>query len=327
MKQLASGVIIAVFVSMAGLGNCGYATDEANLVKTTVAFREVGGHKVLADIYRDDGQAVRPVIVWIHGGALIMGHREWIPKQIQELAVAKNYAIVSFDYRLAPETKLPDIISDIETAFRWLAHDGAQQFHLDPDRMVVVGGSAGGYLTLVTGYRVQPKPKGLVAFFGYGDLVGEWYSKPSLHPAHNPRKITREEAQQQTDGTVVSDSRQRKGKGDWIYLHYRQTGTWPLEVSGFDPVNEADKFKPYEPVHNVTREYPPTLLIHGTKDTDVPYEQSKMMAEQMRQHAVSHTLKTIDNGEHGLVGGNPQQIEDAYETMRTFIVQHLEEGR
>jgi len=69
----------------------------------------------------------------------------------------------ALDYRLAPETKLPDIISDIETAFTWLGGEGAKRFHLDPDRMIVYGGSAGGYLTLVTGYRVKPKPKALVA--------------------------------------------------------------------------------------------------------------------------------------------------------------------
>src|SRR6516164_3452333 len=68
----------------------------------------------------------------------------------------------------------------------WLGGDGAKQFHLDPRRIVVAGESAGGYLTLVTGYRVQPKPKALVALFGFGDLIGNWSSKP------NPdRKSTR----------------------------------------------------------------------------------------------------------------------------------------
>ena len=53
--------------------------------------------------------------------------------------------------------------------------------------VAVSGGSAGGYLTLVTGYRVKPWPKALVAFWGYGDLVGPWYSEPSPHPRHHHR--------------------------------------------------------------------------------------------------------------------------------------------
>ncbi|MGD9854886.1 MAG: alpha/beta hydrolase [Planctomycetaceae bacterium] len=299
------------------------APAQAKLVKKTVPFREVDGHQVLADVYRPEGDGVCPVIVWIHGGALIMGSREGVHPQVRDLAEAKGYAIVSIDYRLAPETKLPELISDIEAAFQWIGGDGAQQFHLNPDRMVVAGGSAGGYLTLVTGYRVTPKPRALVSLFGYGDLIGDWYSTPSPHPRHNPKVITREEAQEQTDGTVISDARQRKGNGGTIYLYYRQNGIWPQEVSGFDRASIAEKIAPYEPVHNVTAEFPPTLLIHGTNDTDVPYEESTMMAEQLEKHGVPFLLKPIENGEHGFGGGDEQQIKEAYQTMHTFIVEHL----
>jgi dipeptidyl aminopeptidase/acylaminoacyl peptidase len=49
-------------------------------------------------------------------------------------------------------------------------------------------------------------------------------------------------------------------------------GLWPREVSGFGPDSIGKEITPYEPVKNVTRGYPPTLLIHGTQDTDVPFE-------------------------------------------------------
>lgn len=321
LRKGAIGLAVVFLVVVAG-PNPGRA--QPAFAKTTVAYRQVDGHKVLADVYRPDDQQVRPVIVWIHGGALIMGHRESVMGRLRALAKERGYAIVSIDYRLAPETKLPEIISDIEAAFRWIARDGARRFALDPNRIVVSGGSAGGYLTLVTGYRARPRPKALVAFWGYGDLVGDWYSQPSPHPRHNPRKISREESLQQTDGTVISDARRRNGNGGLIYLHCRQNGTWPKEVTGFDPVAEADEIAPFEPVRNVTKDYPPTFLIHGTRDTDVPFEQSKMMAEQLERQGVPHVLKSIENGEHGLGGGDPEQIKDAYEAMREFIIQHLD---
>jgi acetyl esterase/lipase len=88
---------------------------------------------------------------------------------------------VSFDYRLAPEVKLPAIIKDVRDAFRWLRERGPGLFHADPDRLVVTGGSAGGYLTLMTGFCVQPRPRALVAYWGYGDVDGDWYTKPSEH--------------------------------------------------------------------------------------------------------------------------------------------------
>lgn len=324
MNRFFNYAIILGLVPAISLNAMNRAEAQSKLIKTTVTYREVNGHEILADVYRPENQEVRPVIVWIHGGALIMGHREGIPSQIRELAAEKGYALVSIDYRLAPETKLPAIISDIEAAFRWLAKEGATQFRLDPNRIVVSGGSAGGYLTLVTGYRVQPKPKALVAFWGYGDLVGDWYSKPSVHARHNPRKVTRDQSRQQTDGAVISDSRQRKGNGGLIYLHCRQNGTWPKEVTGFDPVLEADKISPFEPVRNVSKDYPPTFLIHGTEDTDVPFQQSTMMAEQLEKHGVPHTLKSIENGEHGLGGGDPRQIKQAYQQLTDFIVQQIE---
>jgi acetyl esterase/lipase len=301
------------------------AEAQTPLAKTTAVYREVDGHKILADVWRPPGDDVRPVIVWIHGGALIMGHRESIQAEVRKLADEQGYALVSIDYRLAPETKLPALIGDLEAAFRWLARDGAKQFHLDPRRIVVCGASAGGYLTLVTGYRAEPQPKALVSLYGYGSLVADWYSTPSAHPRHNPQKVTREEAAKQTDGTVISDGRQRQGDGGLIYLYYRQNGIWPQEVSGFDRATIAEKIAPFEPLRNVTAGYPPTLLIHGTNDTDVPYEESSMMAAELARHGVRHILKPIDNGEHGFGGGNPRQIEDAYKTMREFVVEHLSE--
>ena len=143
--------------------------------------------------------------------------------------------------------------------------------------------------------------------------------------AHNPRPITREEAAQATDGSVVSDWTLRKGKGDGfvIYLYYRQQGIWAQEVSGFDPATLAEQIAPYEPARNVTADYPPTMLIHGTKDTDVPFEESLEMSRQLQRHGVPCELRAIENGEHGFGGGDPRQIEDAYAAMRTFVARHL----
>jgi acetyl esterase/lipase len=302
---------------------------EISFSKATVAYREIDGHKILADVHRPQDATIRPVIVWIHGGALIMGNRdlenrEDITRFLLAFAKAEGCAVVSIDYRLAPETKLPDIISDIEEAFRWLASDdGAKQFHLDPRRIVVVGESAGGYLTLVTGYRVRPKPKALVALYGFGDLIGDWSSKPNPYPYYNLRKISREEAESQTDGTVISDSDERKGDGGLIYMYYRQNGLWPQEVSGFARSTIADKITPFEPIRNVTPSWPPTLLIHGTRDTDVPYEQSELMAKKFKEKGVPSTLIPIEHGEHLFEGGDPQKIREAYKAMREFIKEHL----
>jgi acetyl esterase/lipase len=235
-----------------------------------------------------------------------------------------GYVLISLDYRLAPETKLPQIMQDIEDAFAWIRRDGARLFKIDPARIAVIGGSAGGYLTLTSGFRVEPPPTVLMSLYGYGDLIGDWYSKPSPHPRHNQRKVTRQEAFQQVSGPAISDSRDRKGDGGLFYLYCRQTGIWPQEVSGWDPLAEPQQFRPFMPVENVSAAYPPTVLIHGTDDTDVPHEQSEMMSQELDEHKVPHLFLSVRNAEHGLGGADPADVEAAYSKAFAFVDEHLQ---
>jgi len=218
---------------------------------------------------------------------------------------------------------LPLILEDVQDAFTWLREHGSSRWNLDVERLAVMGGSAGGYLTLTTGYRVQPRPKALVSFWGYGDLIGQWYSRPSPHPRHHRVQMTRDEAEQQVSGPPVADSRDRQGDGGAFYQYCRQHGLWPRAVSGWDPDEEPEKFFPYMPVRNVTAEFPPTLLIHGTEDTDVPFEQSQLMAQQLARHGVEHKLISVTGAEHGLAGAEPREVDAVYEMALEFVDRHL----
>lgn len=291
--------------------------------KRTHVYKRVGDLPIKADSYRFADQPNRPIVVWIHGGALINGHREGVPGWLIEACRQNRYVLLSLDYRLAPETQLPEIIADVEDAFRWIGASGPDAFQGDPARLAVVGGSAGGYLTLVTGYRAKPRPTALVSLFGYGDLVGPWYSEPSPHQRHHTSKMSKDEAYQQVSGKPISDSRERKGNGGAFYQFCRQQGLWPKAVSGWDPKSEAEKFHPFMPVKNVTQDFPPTLLIHGDRDTDVPHEQSAMMAAEFKKHGVEHELLTIAGGEHGFPGADPQVVAQAYRKAAEFLAQRL----
>jgi acetyl esterase/lipase len=315
-----ASVIVFLYLCLATISTIVFA--QHSQVETYV-YKKVGKLEIKADVYRPAHGGIRPVIVSIHGGALIVGHREWIDRRMKDELLKRGYIIVSIDYRLAPETKLPDIIEDIEDAFLWVRREGKKLFDADVDRIGVMGSSAGGYLTLTSGFRIEPRPKVLVSFFGYGDLIGDWYSKPSAHDRHNQIKLTKEEASAEVSGPSVSDSRNRPGDGGAFYQHCRQHGYWPEAVSGWDPHAEVEKFKPYMPFYNVTKDYPPTALIHGTSDTDVPYEQSEMMAAEFKAKGISHEFITIPHAEHGLHGGDPKLIDAAYRRAIEFIEKHL----
>jgi len=159
--------------------------------RRTYVYKKAGGCEIKADVYGGTrGGAKRPVIVTIHGGALILGSRARIDMRVFGPLLEKGFVVVSIDYRLAPETKLPGIIADVRDAFRWVRKDGPNLFGADSERVGVQGGSAGGDLTLMSGFCVEPRPRALVAFYGYGDIVGEWYIS-RVPPIENGRRYRR----------------------------------------------------------------------------------------------------------------------------------------
>ncbi len=308
---------------LGGLFMNGASSFAAEPTAQTLVYKQVGPLKIKADVLALPSEKPRPVVVWIHGGALINGHRASVPAWVSAAFVPRGYAVVSLDYRLAPETKLPEIVADVEDAFRWIRKDGPKLFAADGTRVAVIGGSAGGYLTLVAGYRVQPRPTVLVSLWGYGDLVGEWYNTPSPHARHQQSPFTAEQAAQIKTLPPVADSRERKGDGGAFYQYCRRQGIWPREVTGWDARTERDKYVPFMPEHQVTAQFPPTFLIHGDADTDVPYQLSANMAELFQKSGVEHRLVRFPGAEHGLPGVAKAEVDAAYAAAAEFVVERL----
>ena len=275
----------------------------------TYTFKTIGTNHLRVDVHRPAGDAIRPVVVYIHGGALMMGSRTLTPRpgSLLETLLNTGYVVVSIDYRLAPHVKLPAIIEDVGDACAWVRQRGPELFRIDTNQLFVMGQSAGGYLTMMTGFRVQPRPRALVSFWGYGDIVGPWYSKPDAFYRQQPL-VTKEEAE--------------KSGGPKLYLYCRQQGLWPKVLTGHDPETDARAFDPFCPVRNVTRDYPPTMLIHGTKDTDVPYELSVQMDKELTAKGVPHEFITIPDGGHGFGRSQSDVATRAYQQVVEFLAKY-----
>lgn len=284
---------------------------------TTFTYKTAGGCEIHADVRGADRKIKKPVLIYIHGGALIGGSRTTVPRLVPDLLETFGYVVVLIDYRLAPETKLPQIIEDVQDAVRWVRAEGPKLFNANTSRLAIAGDSAGGYLTFVTGFRIDPRPTVVATFWGYGDITSPWYSKPDSFYLQQPR-VPKEEAYAAVGKTCLTEPPERNRRGRF-YLYCRQNGLWPKEVSGHDPVSESKWFDDYCPVRNVTGRYPPTIMVHGTADTDVPCEESQKMASRMAQVGVPHQLILSSGGDHGLNEISTGERAGIYQKVADFL--------
>ncbi len=290
----------------------------------THVYKTVGDCEIKVDVYRPTtGSPPVGILVNLHGGALINCCRCDMDARHLGLYLDAGYLVVSPDYRLAPETKLPAIIEDMQDAFAWIRKAGPDVYGADPQRLAVIGHSAGGYLALMSGFCVTPRPKAIISFYGYGDIIGDWYGKPDPFYCAQPA-VSEAESGRLIDGRVLSEPYEGRGK-EKFYLYCRQNGLWPLEVAGHDPHEEPDFFTPYCPLQNVTPDYPPTLLAHGQDDTAVPHEQSRLMAEELARQKVTHEFISMPGFGHGM--GFDEDMDDPkiqaiFDRVVTFLGEH-----
>ena len=134
--------------------------------------------------------------------------------------------------------------------------------------------------------------------------------------------VTHEQALAAVGNTPVSEPPPNHQRGRF-YLYCRQQGVWPKEVAGHDPETEDRWFTPYCPLRNVTAQYPPTMLVHGTADTDVPYEQSKLMATRLSKAGVEHRFVTVPEGGHGIGNIAAGEQDRIYREAATFLAKHM----
>ena len=264
----------AVFLTSTAIMLAG-TSSQAHLTKETIVpagfhiERSVDflapGRKQKADLYlpaTTNGGQLRPAVVIIHGGGWSSGKRD----AERELNIGTNLALhglvgMSIDYALASKTNAtwPQNLYDCKTAVRWLRKN-AGRLQVDPDRIGVIGGSAGGHLaamvTLTTPVdALDPKePYGQfscrvscgVDLYGIADL-------PTYH-----------------DVTMLGKT-------------YAE-----------DPA----LYRIASPVTYVRSNSPPLLVIHGTADTTVSVKQSELFAEVLKNAGAEHELIIIPGAQH-----------------------------
>ena len=117
--------------------------------KINIVIESVAGHKIPINIYRPiDCKPNCPIIVYLHGGGFVVGNAEMYEPITTRIADETKSIVAAIDYRKAPEFKFPCGPHDCIEATRWL-YENCNTFGADPDKLVVLGDSAGGNLTII----------------------------------------------------------------------------------------------------------------------------------------------------------------------------------
>lgn len=125
------------------------------------------------DLYVPQGLGPWPAVVVIHGGAWVRGERDDMEKFASRLVKA-GYAVYNIDYRLAPAARFPAQLDDVRDALRWL-HTHASEHAIDPERIAIMGYSAGAHLALMLGLTQSdehPAVRAVIAGAAPSDLRG-----------------------------------------------------------------------------------------------------------------------------------------------------------
>src|SRR6266513_53519 len=159
-----------------------------------IVYGEAGGEKLTMDYYPPAGPAPHPIAIVIHGGGFVGGtSKNNSEAYCADFLAPAGYAVFSINYRLAPKFPYPAMVEDVERAIRYIRHN-AKKWKADPNRIALVGGSAGGYLSNMVGVlgapgikgakdpvdRVSAKVQAVVTLFGPSDLRGSTPSKGFL---------------------------------------------------------------------------------------------------------------------------------------------------
>lgn len=216
------------------------------------------------DYYKPTGTGPHPAVVIVHGGGWVGGtKRSGSEAYAADWLAPAGYAVFSIDYRLAPAATWADQVADVQRAIRFVRHN-AGKYTVDPARIAVLGGSAGGYLSNMVGLlpfasgtgdavdRESDAISAVVTLFG-----------PSLLPA--------------MPGVIDIA---------------RKTG-----ILGPGPVT-PEKLLAASPMAHLRADAPPFLLIHGDADEAVPYTQSTIFLDALNGIGVRAELITIPNGKH-----------------------------
>ncbi len=255
--------------------------------KETFTFANVGEQQLQLDVYSppDDVQKNGAGVVVVHGGSWNAGGRGDFPQWNRWLA-ANGYTVFDIDYRLAPQPNYLTATGDVKCAVVWVKSNAAR-FEISPDKIVLLGRSAGAHLALLAAYSANDarlpsscpnaetgenmaanenneNVRGVVSFYAPTDLI--W----SFDNPANERVINGKKTLSQFLGGSPHESEEMR-----------------------------ERFLLASPDSHVNNQTTPTLLIHGGRDQLVRNENMNLLGDKLEEAKVPHETVYISYAQHG----------------------------
>jgi len=246
------------------------------------------------DAYLAESDKPTPAMVFIHGGGWRAGSKNRVPGWLMDAVREGWLSVVSVEYRFSNVAPHPAQVNDCLRAIQFVRHNAAD-WNIDPKRIGVTGGSAGGHLSL-------------------------WVA---LHDdAADPDSDDPVKRESSRVACAVSFA----GPTDWSLLSridhkhpaYRQ-------LLGYEPGTPAEEMdakakKDVSPISFVSQDDPPVMQVHGDNDTTVPIEHACNLHERLKSVGVKSELVVIDGANHRVAGAGPQVTERAKAFVREQLL-------
>lgn len=226
------------------------------------------------------GEGPFPAVICIHGGGFRAGKRDGYDGLCVKLA-ERGYVAATISYRLAPQFQFPAAVHDTKAAVRWMRAN-AKKYHVDPERIGVTGGSAGGHLAQFLAVTAH-----VPRFEGDGGNPEQSSAVTCVVNVYGPSDFT-------------------KSYGKSVDAHE----VLPLWFGG-NLETKRDLHIQGSPLYWVTPDAAPTLCIHGTEDKYVAHEQAVWLVDKLKAATVEAELVTLEGAGHGFKGADAEKADKA----------------
>lgn len=240
--------------------------------------------------------AALPLVVYIHGGGWMSGTKQEGRPVADALTATGEYAVASINYRLIQDALWPAQIHDCKAAIRFLRAN-AGRYGIEPERIAVMGISAGGHLAALL-----------------GTTIGEEQVEGTLGAFRN----TSSKVSAVIDIFGPANFETFFGKGSDIVEMSRTNGA--IRLLGLSDEVIRRNARLASPAHWISENDPPFLIVHGTRDQVVPFAQSEELHGELTAAGVESHFITVEGGGHGFTSS------DLNRRIKVFLDRHLHDG-